>query len=389
MRDWLPREIIIHESVRNDRVTLHFTSRCPNIPVKYIRSAKASDIVGASGTLQKAASSMLDKILAGKQVVFIGPAREAVDVFRMPDDRMICPDFDRLKLASNGCFYQCDWCYLKLTYRAAFPFITVRVQYDRIKAQIEKRLGRSEEPVIFNSGELADSLAMEHLTRAGREFIPWFASTRNGYLYMLTKSDHVDHILDLAHNSRTILTWSLNEPSVSRKYEIGAPSFDRRLEAARKAQTAGYPVRIRIDPVVPVADWRNRYAEAIRSIFEKISPERVTVGTLRFEEGFYRMRNSIFKSGADLSLFLEGMEPMFEPKIFAGAKKPKSGKYSFPADQRTELFGFIIREIGKYSDCIIALCKESAEVWRMAGLDPSRCACACQLNSFAGSEAAF
>jgi hypothetical protein len=69
--------------------------------------------------------------------VFISLAQSVVDVFTMPDDRMVCPHFERLKLASNGCFYQCDWCYLKLTYRAAFPFVTVRVQYDEIKKQLK------------------------------------------------------------------------------------------------------------------------------------------------------------------------------------------------------------------------------------------------------------
>ena len=115
---------------------------------------------------------MLDKILAGKQVVYIAPATSVVDVFTMPDDRMICPHFDRLKLASNGCFYQCDWCYLKLTYRAAFPFITIRAQYDKIKEQLHKRLSQTTDPVIFNTGELADSLSMEHLTRAGTGIHP-------------------------------------------------------------------------------------------------------------------------------------------------------------------------------------------------------------------------
>jgi len=116
---------------------------------------------------------MLDKILAGKQVVYIAPATNVVDVFTMPDDRMICPHFDRLKLASNGCFYQCDWCYLKLTYRAAFPFIAIRAQYDKIKEQLHKRLSQTSDPVIFNTVEFADSLSMEHLTEAAREFIPW------------------------------------------------------------------------------------------------------------------------------------------------------------------------------------------------------------------------
>jgi spore photoproduct lyase len=71
-------------------------------------------------------------------------------------------------------FINAIWCYLKLTYRANFPYITVKVQYNKIKTQLEKWLEKSPPPVMFNSGELADSLALDHLTGAGREFIPWF-----------------------------------------------------------------------------------------------------------------------------------------------------------------------------------------------------------------------
>jgi spore photoproduct lyase len=292
---------------------------------------------------------------------------------------MVCPHFERLKLASNGCFYQCDWCYLKLTYRAAFPFITVRVQYDRIKEQLQKRLNQSREPVIFNSGELADSLSMEHLTRAGREFIPWFGQSKNGYLYMLTKSDNVDDILDLPHNGRTIIAWSINNNEVSKEFEIGAPSIERRLQAARKVQETGYPIRIRLDPIVPIPEWETAYANTVRRIFEKVNPESVTIGTLRFEEGFYKMRNTFFQS-KELVKFVDGMVPMFDPKLFPGNKRSRSGKYSFSEEKRAEIFSFVIGEIRKYSDCSIALCKESATIWERVGLNLSKCQCACQLN---------
>ena len=279
-----------------------------------------------------------------------------------------------------GCFYQCDWCYLKLTYRAAFPFITIRAQYDKIKEQLHKRLSQTSDPVIFNTGELADSLSMEHLTGAAREFIPWMGNTENGYLFMLTKSDNVDDILDLPHKNRTIIAWSMNNKRVSQKFEIGAPPFERRLNAAAKIQKAGYPVRIRLDPMVPFEGWRKAYSATIKQIFSKITPERITLGTLRFEEGFYNMRNSIFTSGPDLPNFIEEMEPMFPPKRFSGLKKPKSGKYSFTEDKRSEIFGFAYNEIRKYSDCRIALCKESASVWKKLKMPLSRCSCVCQLD---------
>jgi spore photoproduct lyase len=307
MGSWKPDEIIIHEMVKNDPVTIFFIEQCPGIPVKYVRSGISKKIVEASDVLSRAGNSMLDKILAGKKVVYIAPATEVVDVFSMPDDRFICPHFDRLKLASNGCFYQCDWCYLKLTYRAAFPFITIRAEYDKTKEQISKRLNQSTEPAFFNSGELADSLSMEHLTRAGREFIPWFGNSENGYLFMLTKSDNVNNILDLPHNGHTIIAWSMNNEMASRKFEIGAPPFEARLKAAYKVQKAGYPVRIRLDPIIPFNGWQDAYANTIKRIFSKISPERVTLGTLRFEEEFYNMRNTIFTSGPELPTFMENM----------------------------------------------------------------------------------
>lgn len=381
MTGWKPKEIIVHESVREDDVTAFFLAQCPGVPVKYVPNGNPKTIVAASEVQSREPNSMLDKILAGKRVVYMAPASaDIVDVFTMPDERMVCPHFDRLKLASNGCFYQCDWCYLKLTYRAAFPFITIRTQYDKIKERIHKRLSQRKSPVIFNTGELADSLSMEHLTRAAREFIPWFGHAENGYLFMLTKSDNVVDILDLPHNGHTIIAWSLNHQMVSRKFEIGAPPFDRRLKAASKVQRAGYPVRIRLDPVVPFEGWQEAYVKTIKRIFDTISPERVTLGTLRFEEGFYNMRNTIFTTGRDLPKFMEEMVPMFPPKRFFASKRPKAGKYSFTEEKRIEIFGFIIKEIRKHSDCLLALCKESPAVWKKLNLPLSKCSCVCQLD---------
>jgi len=128
MDRWKPAEIIVHELVRDNPVTTYFLSQCPGISLKFVSSGIPKEIVKASEVLSAAKGSLLEKILLGKQVVYIGPAADVVDTSTMPDDRMVCPHFERLKLASNGCFYRCEWCYLKLTYRAAFPFITVRVQ---------------------------------------------------------------------------------------------------------------------------------------------------------------------------------------------------------------------------------------------------------------------
>jgi len=376
---WSPKEIIVHESVRTDPVTQQIIDRCPGVPVISVADGRPNTIVQASRVLSGARSVMMNTIRAGKGVVYIGPTADVVDEFAISDSRLNCPHFDRLKMASNGCFYQCEWCYLKLTYRANFPYIAVRVQYDDIKSKIKRKLDSTDEPVFFNSGELADSLALDHLTGFGREFIPFIGQTGNGHLFMLTKSDNVDDILDLDHNGRTVIGFSMNAALVSRRWETGAPGFERRLAAARKVQEAGYRLRIRLDPIVPIDGWEEAYSSTIETIFQTVEPERMTLGTLRFEEGFYRLRHALIGSRI-LREYVDDMIPMFPPIIVPGRKTPVVGKYSFDANTRVELFNFAISEIRKYSDCDIALCKESADVWASTGLPLSRCACVCQLS---------
>ena len=376
MQTWKPKEVFVHASVRGDQTTGTIIRRCGNVPVTYVESGLPEEIVRKSKVLTSA-SGFLDKVKAGKQVLYVAPAGSAVDEFRITDDRMMCPHFPRLKLSSNGCYFACEWCYLKLTYRVAHPFITVRVQYEKIKEELEKKLRMTTQGVMFNAGELGDSLALDHLTGAAEAMIPWFGTTVNGYLFMLTKSDNVDHILTLPHNGHTALAWSMNAPEVSTRYEVGAPPFERRLEAARKAQTAGYPVRVRLDPIVPVGEWKGMYARTVRNIFRTITPERVTLGTLRFEPAFYRMRTTMFSSASDIGTYVDDMTPMFSPA--PGTKKV--GKYSYTKEARAEIFSYVVREIRKYSACPVALCKEEAEVWSSVGLDLSACACACQLHA--------
>jgi spore photoproduct lyase len=126
---WGPKEIVVHSKVKDDPVTKSVTQQCPGIPVRFVEAGTAAAVVKASEILSKSGKAMLDTILAGKKVLYISPApNDVVDTFSKADDRILCPHFNRIKLASNGCFYRCDWCYLKLTYRAAFPFITVRAE---------------------------------------------------------------------------------------------------------------------------------------------------------------------------------------------------------------------------------------------------------------------
>lgn len=373
---WRPSEIIINNSVKNDPITQHILSECRGVPVKYVADSKPETIKAASDILSAASTgNVLTQINAGKSVVHIAPSSgTAVGEFTIEDKRMMCPEFDKLTTLSNGCYFKCDWCFLKGTYRANQNYITIRVEYDKIKAMLLKRLKTATAPVLFDTGEMADSLALEHLTKVGKTFIPWFAEQKNGYMYMLTKSTNIDDLLKLKHNNHSILAWSINAPIVSYQFEVGAASFSDRIAAAKKAQEAGYPIRLRLDPIIPIKNWQKLYAAAIESIFKDLKLERITLGTLRLEDAFYKNRKNYLQFAAIRGL-VETMVPMF-PKDANGS----IGKYSFPQEQRIEIFQFAIKEIRKYSECAIALCKETKDVWGAVGLDLKECKCVCQYD---------
>ena len=384
---WKPREILVHRKVQDDPITQRIVRACGGRWVRKITQARKgtqvtgvksglrNDIVGKSWVL-KQEKGFLGMILAGKRVMYVGPAGGVLDTFKLKHRRLVCPQFDRLKLSENGCYYACEWCYLRLTYRTAHPYMTVRAQYDEIKKQIERKLKKSGHDIMFNSGELADSLSFDHITQAGKFFIPFFGQTTNGYLFMLTKSANVDHLLRLPHNQHTIMAWSVNAPGVSKKFEIGAPPFRERIEAARRAQKAGYRIRIRLDPIIPVKNWKSLYRETVQNIFKRVAPERITLGTLRFEKAFCAMQETILSPGHGLQDYMKDMEPMFERDNDGSV-----GKHSFGRQRRIDMFSFVMKEIRRHSDCPIALCKEEPDVWNAVGLDISDCRCVCQLDS--------
>ena len=49
---WKPKEIIVHETVKDDPITNFFLDQCRQVPVKHISSGKAKDIVEASDILR-------------------------------------------------------------------------------------------------------------------------------------------------------------------------------------------------------------------------------------------------------------------------------------------------------------------------------------------------
>ncbi len=272
---------------------------------------------------------------------------------------VICPHFLELKWA-YGCPFDCAWCYLKGTFRF-LPTGTKPVIKDYGKIELHTRRFLSEviTPEILNTGEIADSLMWENSSKPFAKFIiPMFEEQDKHKVLFVTKSDNIKNLLEINPHNQVIVSFSLNADEVARRWERGAPPVDRRIEAGRKLSQADYEVRIRIDPMVPVPDWKTHYTNLIDQVFTSFVPARITLGSLR------GLQSTI--NGATDKSWLEYL------------KENSNWGKKVAFNTRYEMYASIIDLLKhSYNYKEVALCKETLAMWAKLGMDYKKIKCNC------------
>ena len=77
----------------------------------------------------------------------------------------------------------------------------------------------------------------------------------NALLELKTKSNHVEHLLELPHGGKTVISWSVNPQAIITKEELKTSNLDERIKAARISSEAGYKVAFHFDPMIDYPDW--------------------------------------------------------------------------------------------------------------------------------------
>jgi spore photoproduct lyase len=275
---------------------------------------------------------------------------------------VVCPHFLELKWAT-GCPYSCSWCYLRGTLRFAPKKTRPSVkQYEKIGLHVRtflKNVNGSGE--LLNAGELADSLMNERNGYPFSKFIiPLFQEQKVHKVLFVTKSNNIENLLDISGQDKAVISFSLNANEVARRFERGAPSIAERIEAASKLSKAGYEVRIRIDPMVPVPKWREQYLSLIEDIFSHFTPSRVTLGSLRGLQSTINMATD--KSWVSYL-----------------CEKSNWGK-RVDFNTRYLMYFEVIRYLkDKFDYTNVALCKETLGIWNKLGMDYRKIKCNCIL----------
>lgn len=271
---------------------------------------------------------------------------------------VVCPHFLELKWA-YGCPFDCSWCYLKGTFRfhpnGSKPVIK---SYEKIELHTRRFLEEVEAPEVLNTGEIADSLMHENSGQQFSKFIiPMFETQRLHKVLFLTKSTNIKNLLEIESHNQAIISFSLNAMPVAKKWEK-APPVLKRVEAAKKLYQAGYEVRIRIDPMVPINGWQECYIQLVDLIFENLLPERITLGSLR-----------------GLQSTINGCSDKSWVKYLS-----ESSNWGKKIDFQTRFTMYlnVIEHLkSKYNYSKVTLCKETMKMWNSLRMNYKQIKCNC------------
>jgi len=267
-----------------------------------------------------------------------------------------------------GCPHGCQYC----------PGGQVSVINTNIEEIIERdvRPLAEENPwqkVFMYNSALSDTICFEPEYGMSQLLAEYYATTPDQHYLIHTKSANVDFLLDLDHQGRTILLWSLSGQTPSRVVEPGSATTEERIEAARKCQQAGYPVRIKFKPITPVRGWRDECREMVELLFSQVQPDNVGLCFIAW------MSLNELRECIDFDI----LDPGYVAEMEAHADAMKGVVTGpFPSHVRAEVYGFYLDEIRKHDrDVPVFICTESREMWdRLAprlGLKPGSYACAC------------
>ena len=349
-KSYIPKQILIEDAVAEQPLTQRILAKLSEVPNRMIPDAEEV-ILSAR---QKSDIQTKTLLLARQRGPFLRLCPGT--------PKHICCLYKNLDVMT-GCDLDCSYCILQGYLNN--PFVTFYTNLDDMFKELESVL--TKHPNRFyriGTGELTDSLTFDHLTELSRELVPFFAKKRNAILELKTKSVQVQHLLNLRHNRRIVVSWSLNAEQIIASEEPLTPTLTERMQAMRKVQDAGYRLGFHFDPMIDYEGWQEGYRAVVDKLFKIAKPENIawiSLGALRYPPALDEI---IRQRHPQSSIVLGELLPGIDRKL----------RYFKPI--RIEMFRKMHQWIKAYSEEVfVYLCMESDQVWRKAfGWSPGKSA---------------
>ncbi|OPZ21463.1 MAG: Spore photoproduct lyase [candidate division BRC1 bacterium ADurb.BinA364] len=294
--------------------------------------------------LERAAGQRIGLDLLGAGAFIWFDSNLAGDPHR--DDK-VCRPCWRIHL-QKGCLHKCQYCNLG-------GLLTAMVNIEDYCRHLNTLIERHPWQTTYLLDDDGDPPGLEPELGVLGPLIEFFGTLRNRYLIIHTKTWNTEWMRGLKHNGNTIIVWSLSGATQSRLIEPGTGATEQRIEAARIAEEAGYQIRYKFKPIVPVKQWREDAAHAVRLALEKTHPDIISLCVFMWTP-FAELERK---------LPLDLLEPRFVDAARASQDEMKDTRTNpFPPWARQEIYEHYLTEIRQRDrDVTVSLSTESFKMW--------------------------
>jgi len=344
MQNLIIKKIFVNEKVKNKKLTLDILSRFSDAPTETFRPPIP--------VYNELVEKHVDPFLEGKKVLVLDDFKGDF-LKQCPGTKgFICCNYYVLNLTTN-CPLDCTYCILQ-EYLENNPVLKIFVNIEDALRQIKKiHQDNQGVPIRIGTGELTDSLALDHITRFSEILIPFFEEKKNLFLELKTKSNRTQSLLQFKGIKNTIISWSLNPQSIIDEEEFYSASLKERLEAASQCQRQGFKTSFHFDPIILYEGWEKDYKALIKKLFDHISPENIpwiSLGGLRYRPSM----KTIVKSRFPTTKLMAGELLLCE-----------DGKARYFRPQRKKMYKLIVSWLREYYNNLnLYFCMEDQNMWK-------------------------
>ena len=276
-----------------------------------------------------------------------------------------------------GCLHACDYCHVR-------PCYSIMLNLEELAEGIRAFGETIPSQNLYKFDNQTDTICLEPEYGASEVMVSMFADWPGRYLLLYTKSDNVEHLLNLEHKGHTLISWTVSCDTVASRLEKFTPSLEARIRAIELCQDAGYPVRVRFSPICPARDWRADTRDMVRRLLERATPDLFSIDVLGW------MDISQIRGAIDLSLFDPDYVAELD-RLDAEGFVRNNRKHVWPHAMRAEILRFTIEEIKRTRpEQPVSICMETTEMWDELGplmaMEPGNYACCCGPTSVPGHE---
>ena len=275
----------------------------------------------------------------------------------------------------EGCLYRCAYCGFGRK-------IILALDVEAFMTGLDEAFSRSPEQRLYKYSNVTDLPPFEPELDAVPPMVARFAREEARYLMLFTKSDQVDFLEGLDHRGHTIISWSLTCDTASRLVDRRTASLSERIEAMARMQAAGYLVRARLSPIVPVRDWRREYVALFEELFTRAAPDVVTLELL----GWMEAEDLLALFDRDV------LDPKAVAAAEAAAEELRQVRWG-PFDQAThdEIYRFCVDQVRRLSPTTpVSVCHGTPATWQSLGpgmaMTPTQYVCNCGPQSAPGGD---